>query len=735
MKIGLLFKNYIRNLRREIKRNRGQIDPVSVLAWVFIAMVGAVVLGALGFKLADKTATSVFKGIAWFVNALTRLFNSLFIFLSGLVASALDTASQLNPFDTSSGLSNTQARSGIEAPALTLWKIIKTISYVFLVFFALISFFLWIKGDDHLAQRQLFNIIIVALFINFSFFLVKEVFSITWVLEKKLTSGANVEIQEENPLTTSAGIGTFLYASFIQIDFYNKTEKLITSLQNKTSFTPSEESATDQREFVTPLLEILAYLSTLTITILIFLILCVIAVLYVVRYVVITWVASLSSLAFASYAFPKFEGVLGQSLSGFSNFFDMWFRSFIKWTTVIPIFIFLVLLGIIIQTNILPAKSDNVNLSAGLNESLVQFLSILLFLIVWYIYAIIIASGMSNVLAKITMFGVLNALGSTGMLTAKKTWNTFGKPLAGVTMLKAGDLLSGRDWLRKPVIGFFGGRRLSNIGEKLRELGEGYLEEGLKSDLAYIQRRVGGIIKNIESETDPQKINQFTQELNNLMQSFKTNGKALTEIASLLNGLNPNKKIQILQNSNFLSFLNEIANNQKLSPVVKNALFGSLARDLQVEHVLDLLKDDKVAAQLPNELIQRMSKKPREVFKNINDLIDRVNNNQQIDRAIIDYLSDREEILEEIESFNQLLNSRNIKDQNTREQIISDLIATSLNRSGGRKIAHINAGFYSIKDQGIKGAIKRVVDNYHNASTWTISDQDKPYFNAIVNSP
>ncbi len=736
MKIGLLFRNYIQNLRRETKKNSG-----AIFIWVAVIAL-ALLLGVFRISFVDTIASYLFNALAILVNAITKLVNAVFIFLSGLVADTLDVVSQFNPFDTSSGLANTQARTGIEAPAITLWKIIKTISYVFLVFFALISFFLWIKGDDHLAQKQLFNIIIVALFINFSFFLVREVFSIAWVIEKKITSGINVNTPEENSSTTGAGIGTFLYASFLQIDFYGKTEAFIKSLyQEKKVSVPSpkvsnsgvldSKTADMEGNFVTPLLEILAYFSNIAITLLIFIVLCVFTIFYFVRYIVITWVASISSLAFASYAFPKFEGVLGQSLSGFSNFFDMWFRYFIKWTTVMPTLIFLVLLGVIIQTNILPAKSDNINLSSNINESLVQFVSILLFLIIWYVYAIIIASGMSNGLAKIITFAVLNALGSIGMLTAKKTFNTVGKPPIGRMMLEVGNRLSESDRVKKQN---WLSRRLFNISEKLKEMGESYLGERIKSDTDYIRRRVGGIIKNMEDETDPRKINQFTQELNNLMQSFKTNGRALTEIASLLRGLDANKKIQILQNSNLLSSLNEIASNQKLPPVVKNALFGSLAQDLQVRHVLDLLKNDTIATQLPNELIQRMSQKSQNVFKNINSLIEQVNKSHGIDQTIINYLSDREEILEEIDSFNQLLNSRKI-DLNNRKQIISNLIGSSLNRSGGRKIVHVNGGFHGIKDGDVKNAVKQKVNDYYNNNSTSVSDQDKPYFIAIANSP
>ncbi len=290
-----------------------------------------------------KESEEVSCGTAWLWNwgeylpcAFLRLIAAfVYVIAAGLnyinyiVASVVDYLSSLDPF----GDNETERFKNLNMPnpVAILWSILVNISSIFLVFFALAAAFQYLFGEDALAKRNLFYILLIALLIQFSYLFVEQAFKLTFALEKGLSGGASNQI------------GSIIAASFWLV----KPDEAFEGLASNVVNVLSNASAGDKNvsfvkwAFVQLLQNIaLAFLQFIALVVLIAL-----AILFVARYLMIVVLTGLAPLAITSIAIPQFKGALGNITAKF-QFFDRWFNLLISWLLIIPV----IVLGLLICT-------------------------------------------------------------------------------------------------------------------------------------------------------------------------------------------------------------------------------------------------------------------------------------------------------------------------------------------------------------------------------------------------
>jgi hypothetical protein len=96
-----------------------------------------------------------------------------------VLANLVDVASGLNPFAGTHG----------QSPALIAWQVLQGFGFIILVFSALGAAYEWLLGDDATAKRMIFNIILVALLISFTYTLIQGAFYGVKNFEDGITGG------------------------------------------------------------------------------------------------------------------------------------------------------------------------------------------------------------------------------------------------------------------------------------------------------------------------------------------------------------------------------------------------------------------------------------------------------------------------------------------------------------------------------------------------------------------
>lgn len=542
------------------------------------------ITGAISKFFSSPGDVAIEIGVSVGTFLLSIVFKVVFLFLwviNNLLASIIDfIANNLNPFP----------EEGI-SPVEIIWNIIKNFAYILLTFSALFAGFQWLFGEDTSSKRLIFNIVLVALMINFTFVLVKEAFLLVDSLEKGLTGGE------------SKKIGTLMAASMWKgNDPFELVKQVFENNQNIIQ---------------KGLGEILAYIFIVILQMIMFIILVITAVIYIARHILVIFYAGVSSFAIASLVFPESKGVLSGFLSKI-KFFDSWIQGYIKWLLVIPLLAILVIIGNVIQITtfermISAASTDD------LTNDLLHFIIALIFMASWYLIAIRISVSLSGEVGNLGKLAATKFLTGLGVIAASG--------LGYLSMGKVGKMLqSAGRWVEQRVgpggVLGIGTWIHQNLGTRIKGTGEKLIEKRYKDEAEIVQGRISTLEERLKSEKDPQKIQKLDQEFNSLIDKYKNvpyvfrkisenigkmDSKAFNNLEintfkklgspttpqELRNGLvvqmgkmskgDVNKR---LKDINFLQALDTMASD------VQEAFSNQVAEKTSTEDVLEILADD-----------------------------------------------------------------------------------------------------------------------------------------------
>jgi hypothetical protein len=425
----------------------------------------------------------------------------------------------------------------------TLWNVLKNFSYILLVFSALLAAYDWLFGREDQAKRAIFNIIIVALVINFTFVLIEEAFKIVRVFELGIT---NNQINK---------IGDLIAASFWQENpikvFSEITAEFGGLFGGGLGVKPG-------------LLRFVFYIFIIVFDILTIIVLVATILIFVVRYIKLIILTSVSSLATASILLPEFKGPLGEATSQF-RFFDAWFGNLIKWLIVVPIFVMMVIIGGAVMKNVLDFSIANLSTESEGLTLFVRFITLFIIALAWYVMSLKVADNLSGGLASRAKKWVIGALSGIGVALgglalgglggfAGRTLTTMGKGIA--SKVGTGGLFGWRSWVNRA------------IGGKAVEIGQKILEKRYGFDITAATERIKDINEQLRKTTDPAQIQNLTSQLSQLIQKYKGNNYVLKSINESLRGLSPESAAKILTQQPFLQMMTD----PQTSPETKEAI-------------------------------------------------------------------------------------------------------------------------------------------------------------------
>lgn len=490
----------------------------------FLIPAAAAVIGGVGiiskiFGLKD----TVVKGLSTFIAFIIKWITFVFFYLlwvinNSILAPIIDFISQINPF----------AENG---PILIIWNIFKNFAYILLVFFALLAGFQWLFGEDATAKRLIFNIIFVALLINFTFTLIKETFFLVDSLEKGLTGGA------------SKKVGTIIAASLWQKDPFEEIQKSFNTIVNKKA---NEKTDEVEATVSNNLAMAFTYIFLVIFQMLIFIILVIISVIFILRYILLVFYTGVSPLALATIAIPESKGVFANLTKGL-RIFEKWINDLSKWLLVSPIITILVIIGNIIQNNTFSQLR-------GLEGfgGLIEFCFILIFMVAWYVITIRVAIKLSGKAGETAKFAAMGILGATGMLASRAI-------MTGVSGKVGGVLQSTGEWVQEKVGigGPLGWRTWTSqkIGKRISDIGEKLIEKRYEMEAKGVRTRLSTLEERLRKETDPQKIQAATLEITNMINRYKNVPYVLKTLSDDIGRMNINAFEKLVKDQSILPIL------------------------------------------------------------------------------------------------------------------------------------------------------------------------------------
>lgn len=375
----------------------------------------------------DYIAKGVSKAIVFVIETILKMVHFIFsLFNEKLLPGLIGVVSVLDPFY--------QPNANVKSPAETMWKILRTFAYLIIIFSALGAAYEWIFGEEAQASRFIFNIIIVAFIMNFTFLLVREAFYIALAFEISITGGENQKI------------GFLISNSLWSSDPFEELSKAI----EKIAESESDETI---RSIIQALASVAAFMLIIVFDMIVFAILISFLVLYTFRYLFITILAATSSLAIATLALPQLGKIksLG-SIMGTLRIWNSWLDYLVRWLVVIPILITLVLLGHTLKDNIInqlsaivkESNSNSPSNQSGKNNALPQLFQFLLILLIiggWYIFSLNAAlaiSGSAGEFIKNTVLGTLLATTTGALLGGIRSLYNKGRITIGGGLRKVG---------------------------------------------------------------------------------------------------------------------------------------------------------------------------------------------------------------------------------------------------------------------------------------------------------
>lgn len=310
-------------MRRHKYGNRSQI--LLIIAGI-VSAVG--LLGWWGFKIGFNNL--FYKALNGFFNLLINIAGFFFFEFGRIAAYLINSFAVANPFSTA-------------AFAPIVWDTFKNIAYVVLVFMSLYVGILYIVQREEQTKRLLFNIILVALLINFSFFLAKEIFMVFHTITVSLACLYGSGTGNCN------SVGTAIFTSLAPLDASGDQKAIMESLFEQNSQNSAEPTHNQL---------ILAFGMGLTALTLYFIwtaFMFMFVGIFLGRFIIIALLAGFLPLALVSLATPWYK-----------SYWDRWWTSFLKWCAIPVILLLLILIGfgLIIQAFTLPANTGSTTGSA-----------------------------------------------------------------------------------------------------------------------------------------------------------------------------------------------------------------------------------------------------------------------------------------------------------------------------------------------------------------------------------
>jgi hypothetical protein len=606
------------------------------------------------------------EALAGFFVLIFQVIHSILWFLNWLLAVIVDLVSNLNPF---------YKVNNQDPPVKEIWSILVYFSYIIIVFSALLAAYEWLFGNDVSAKRLIFNLIIVALIINFTYVLAKEAFEIVKKIEDGLVGKS---IQDMSNPNNKIGVGTFIFNSLWQFDLYGALKEIFSSHYQEKNliekfknisvsillgglsgavallFPPLVPFAIlagvgsimlnkynlDPNQWLG---EVFTSIFIVLTDMVMFIILFVLAVLYVMRYIIIIFLVGVSSIAVASLAFPRFEKIEAlRNIASRYNFFDTWLNEFVRWLLVIPIFVILVILGNTLKTNTLGQISlDQTNQSLN---TIIQFVIVLALLSGWYIMSLVVANQLSGRMGKsasVTATGFLTGIG--GLAAAGIGLGA--SRLFAPAISKMGKFLenTGDKLVSMGGPGFFGNMAFK-LGTNMKQIGKQYSELPYKGDIEASKAAFKKLLldksefeEQLKRETDEKK----KQEI--LKKKDETTEKI-------------DKLITDLQNRNLLPYLSEDIKNLDdkslialhKDPKILSKLYGNEKTKKAMLDRVSQLKDPGLAEVL--ETISEFSDKDYKDLKNqgINSILESQNKGKKTSRKFKEIIIKNPEKIENL---------------------------------------------------------------------------------------
>jgi hypothetical protein len=739
-------------------------------------------IGNFGRKVADSIKglgdclnNFVFCGTSLFIYAITWVIHHfLWTINLGLLAPITDLVSKLNPFE---GINNPKIASKL--PVVVIWDILKNFAYIFLVFSALAAGYEWLLGDDASAKRLIFNIIVVALIISFTFVLVAESFLVIKKIEDGIIGDVIGNVKEKGiGNVKKEGIGTFFVSSLWQqnpFDIIRDITKVID----------------DQNSGFRYLFEAMGYVFIIVFDMITFIILLFLIFLFIARYIIMIFLAGTSSVAVATLTFPEFKGALGQIMSGF-RVFDTWLDYFVRWLLVVTIFVFLIILGNIlkentleqlsnlglpvststtsyvppennfaqiISINILNAATSSPNANPNQNNKgvdpllkLVQFVVLFLLLISWYLISIIIANRISRslgTLAKGIATAILLALGGVaGKLLLTATQGTIGGVLSNIgKKIEEGVGVGGRFGWRSWV-----GQK---IGRPIKETGEEMIKKRYGLETEAIKTRISNIDEQLRKTTDPGQIQKLTSQLYQLVQQYKGNDYVLKSINESIKRMSPYSASKILASDENLRALGSsdvpqetreaviglvdklrkgdlkkmagearwMSTLREISPDVTHTFIEKISKEFKETDVLDIISKDEIRGFISKlEKDDNLRKTLNNVSKGfINALLER--NIEQISNAMASWDKDIW-TPENTEKINNVL-----KSQLSEDEIKASILETI--RKTENRSAMIRGALREAAGGPLRTILGRLTDKERDELKKLLTPQDQATLEAI----
>jgi hypothetical protein len=675
--------------------------------WNWFSGIGKSIVNFLseGVQFAENVASA---GISWVLYIISAVFHSIiFTINENILAPLVNRASSLDPFINPSGGNQ---------PAAIFWNIIKNFSYILLVFSGLAAAYEYLIGSDAQAKKLIFNIIIVALLINFSFLLVESSFKIVRNLENGLTGGSAEQI------------GNIIVASLWQKDPLVIVKELGAQIQN-------DNSANKY------LIQAILYLFIIVFDMIITIVLTTVLVLFIVRYVMLVILAGTSSLAFASLTIPEFKGALGEALSGF-RIFNNWLSQFINWLLVIPIFVILVILGNVLSNNTITQVTG---------DSIVQFIFLMAMLTYWYLYSIKIANGMAGKAAAIAKGAAKTALVGIGTFALGKILYMSGGKVGNFlkntatkleNRLGTGGTLGWRSWVGQKIV------------QPTKKAGEGLIERRYRLEAATAKERIATIDEQLKKTTDPGQIQALTSQLSQLIQKYQGNDYVLKSINEHLRGMSSSSAAKILQQQGFLQIMTDPQTSQETQEAIAELIKKVSAKDADTlisnQAFLQTAGSQQSHAVIQEATAELINKLKKSNFKSrmndlnwiqglqnanispevINAIKDRIDQDFK-EEDVIDFMSDSARI-NAINNLPQIKNSLNKASKNFLDAVIK----TNANAAADA-LSKLGKNFWHQTD-GISNKIHQILQNkfsqadIENTLLGAIANADKETQEAIL---
>lgn len=534
---------------------------------------------------------AVIKNIAWFA------FQIMGVWLNSIVVPLVDFASSLNPFTT-------QYQN---PPGYIVWRTLRDLAYIVLVFIALYAAFVWLQEGMGGATPIIFNVLLVALIINFSYAFVKLAWDISFNIQHGITfnmplgAGIAAAFWSANPLGSWwEALGELqksgIPASTEEIE--KLTGELGTNINEEYQQYVNRKIVELQEALLNALAEAGKGVIPLGLLLFLIVILSGLIVFFILRYVYILILAGFSPFAILSLAVPQakkggFAGIIPTIFAGISSdWFNKWVENLTKWLINGPLIIIFIVLGIVIQQNfVVNFKSQNVDLAS--------FMLAFAFMTVWFLFTWNLAISVAGKWAE--RIGMLSGL-LPGIIAKEIGWWALRRTglarRTGRIMEDTSKLLK-RSWLyNAPIIN----RVVRPLAAGLEKAGKGVAEFGVferKPDELknYLNVRY---FKSLKEKTDLQVINKISQELirdRRFIEAalYEPSAKMIKE--ELIRGLDFNKVLALVHQ----------AHNQGVLNNIKDYFEGN-AKDL-VEAILE--QDAQRRTKRLRELIKKLS--PNEI--------------------------------------------------------------------------------------------------------------------------